>query len=168
MSNRHCAERVRTHRFATIGMLLALLLAGVIAIPTSASAAEDAACTAVEPLPLNATLRRQHEIPPAEPEIFRLPIPTSGVLALDVSAPIAADHQPRLAFLGTSCTWPAPGDDDATYVPIAETPQGLVLKIGQADELFVAVFPEDPAGPLHDYRLRASLAAEAVAPDEGI
>ncbi len=165
MSNRHCAERVRSHRFTTLGMLLALLLAGAIAIPIAAAAADDAACTGVEPLPLNSTLRRQHEIPSA-PEIFRLSIPTSGVLALDVSAPIAADHQPRLAFLGTSCTWPAPGDDDAAYVPIAETPQGLVLKIAQADELFVAVFPEDPAVPLDDYRLRASFAAAPTAPDE--
>ncbi|MCP4593521.1 MAG: hypothetical protein GY842_22515 [bacterium] len=129
MSRRHCAERVRTHHFATIGMLLALLLAGMIAIPTSAAAADDATCTAVEPLLLNTTLRRQHEIPPAEPEIFRLPIPSSGVLALDVFAPIAAEVQPRLVFLGTSCTWPAPGDGDVTRVPIAETPQGLVLRI---------------------------------------
>jgi len=166
MSRRHCAERVRTHRFTTLRMLLALLLAGAIAIPTAAT--DDAACTAIEPLPLNATLRRQHEIPSTEPEIFGLSIPTSGVLALDVSARIATEAQPRLAFLGTSCTWPTTGDNDATYVPIAKTPQGLVLKIGQADELFVAIFPEDPAWPLHDYRLRASFAAEPVAPDEVI
>lgn len=118
-------------------------------------------------LTLDSTLRGGAGAAPA-PEIFRIDIPSAGLLTLDVSAP-ACGPQPKLAFLGGL----GPVEDAVAtvgrtgFLLVEATPQSLVVAVAKGGSYLLVVSAEDPARPLSGYTLRNAFMPGAAVRSSG-
>jgi hypothetical protein len=116
-----------------------------------------AACETSTAVTLNATYRGNGDEP------LKVTTGGGGILTLDVSS--AADSvQPKVTFLGTSCTTPAGEGEDWDFV--RETPAWIALAIYGADTYFFEVEPQNSQETLDDFKLRAAWIADPTTPDE--
>ncbi|MCP4660514.1 MAG: hypothetical protein GY856_34370 [bacterium] len=146
--------RPLTSKRCSTVLLLGLLIA---AVPGSASALGegDGLCRDLVPIELHRILRGPlSEV--GETHCFTAPIPSPGILTLDVSVPGPAAAEPKLDFLGRICGRTADGWEEARredFVTIERFPAHLALMVEVAGDYSFCVAAQDPALALAPFKL---------------
>ncbi len=97
--------------------------------------------------------------------LYRVTVPSAGLLAVDVAAPLAAGAaEPVLAYAGRGCA------ADRRPLVIDRSATHVVLAVEDPGDYLFAVAPQDPSAPLGDVRLRSgfSVAVPKDGEDEEI
>ena len=97
-------------------------------------------------------------------ELLKVTLGGAGILTLSVSSPAAAAVQPKITFLGTSCTTPTGEGSDFDFVQ--ETPAWLAILASTATTYYFEVEPQGSQQTLADFKLVAGWVADPTTPDE--
>lgn len=146
--------RPLTSKRCSTVLLLGLLCA---AVPGWASALGegDGLCRNLVPIELDRVLRGPRS-DAGEAHCFTAPIPSPGVLTLDVSVPGYAAAEPKLDFLGRICGRTTDGWEEALaedFVTIERFPAHLALIVEVAGDYSFCVAAQDPALALVPFKL---------------
>jgi Bacterial pre-peptidase C-terminal domain len=117
-----------------------------------------AECETATAVTLNATYRSSGD------ELLKVTAASTGVLTFDVASPAAAAGQPKVTFLGTSCTTPT--GEGTSFTFIQETPAWLTLDVASAGTYYLEVEPQDPQQTLGDFKLLTGWAASPTTLEE--
>ena len=88
--------------------------------------------------------------------LFRVPVPSAGVLLVRGSTPADGKARPHLVWLEDTC-----GETKAATV-VQRAPAEIVLRFPAAGTAFFALQSEDPERPLQTYKMQTIFRAEPV------
>lgn len=116
-----------------------------------------AACETASAVTLSSTYRGNGY------ELLKVTTSSDGILTLDVSAAGAA-VQPKVTFLGTSCT-SAAGEGTA-WDYVQQNPAAVVVDVYSSGTYYFEAEPQDSQQTLGDFKMRAAWVADPSTPDE--
>lgn len=131
---RHIYNAFRRRPFRTL-----FVLAWLAAAPALAAAP----CTDATPAPLGSDLK-VYELAAGDAALLTVDVPAAGVLLVEVSAPVGADVETRLALFGDDCR-PVARDD---FRVVTRWISGLVARVAAPGTYRFAVAAQDPGAPL--------------------
>jgi hypothetical protein len=140
-----------------LDVLILILSALFLSTGTVFASATDS-CASATPLELDAIYRGFAD---ESTEFHLLNVPGAGIVALDVTVPGSAKAEPKLGFLGRSCSTAA--DPDAATID--KTAAHQVIAFRAAGQYYLRVAAQDPLQLLGDYKVHTRFAAAEIVDD---